>query len=101
MRLILFYDLPTITALDRKVMADFRKDIIKEGFFMLQESVYTKLVLNNTVMESVKNRIKHFLPKKGSVMLLVITEKQFSSMDIMVGDRNSTVIDEDARFVII
>ncbi len=101
MRILLFFDLPTVTAAERSIANSFRKDIIKEGFFMLQESVYCKLVLNTTVLEGVKNRLEKLKPKEGSVMLLTVTEKQFSTMQILVGDHKHTVIDKDDRLVIL
>ena len=44
MRIIVFFDLPTETALDRKNYTKFRKFLIKDGFIMLQYSVYTSRV---------------------------------------------------------
>lgn len=46
MRILLFFDLPNITLEDKKEYRNFRKFLIKEGFFMMQESVYCKLLLN-------------------------------------------------------
>ena len=39
MRVMIFFDLPTETAKDRKIYNKFRKFLINEGFIMLQESV--------------------------------------------------------------
>ena len=47
MRILVFFDLPTETSKDRKIYSKFRKFLIKEGFIMMQESVYSKLALNN------------------------------------------------------
>ena len=101
MRILLFYDLPTTTAFERRLAQDFRKNLVKEGFLMLQESVYCKLVLNNTVMVGVRNKIEKIKPKNGSIMLLIVTEKQFSSMEIILGTKQSTVIDKDNRLLIL
>ena len=53
MRVIVFFDLPTISVEDRKEYTKFRKFLIKNGFLMIQESVYTKLTLNKTVADAV------------------------------------------------
>ena len=53
MRVIVFFDLPTETAEDKKEYRNFRKFLIKKGFLMLQESVYCKLALNMTVADSI------------------------------------------------
>ena len=47
MRLIVFFDLPVLTAANRRDYYLFRKYLIKSGFLMMQESVYSKLVQNN------------------------------------------------------
>lgn len=44
MRIMVFFDLPTITPANRKDYANFRKYLIKNGFIMMQESVYSKLL---------------------------------------------------------
>ena len=84
MRILVFFDLPTETAKDRKNYSQFRKFLIKEGFIMMQESVYAKLVLNNSITNSIKNKISKNKPQKGIVQMLIITEKQFNSMEYIV-----------------
>lgn len=101
MRLLLFYDLPTNTAAERKIAAVFRKDIIKEGFLMLQESVYCKLTLNDTVAKGVRDRLAKIKPKCGNIMLLTITEKQFNSIEFLLGSNQSSVMDSTQRLIII
>lgn len=101
MRVLLFFDLPTLTAVERKAAASFRKSLVKDGFLMLQESVYCKLVLNGTAVALIKNRIAKYLPEKGSVMILTVTEKQFEAMDICLGARSGQVLDSDSTLVII
>ena len=80
MRMILFFDLPRYTAKEISAAARFVKDLNKEGFFMLQESVYTKLILNPTAIDGIKRRINLIKPKVGYVLLLTVTEKQFNNM---------------------
>lgn len=84
MRILVFFDLPTETAKDRKNYSQFRKFLIKEGFMMMQESVYAKLVLNNSITNSIKDKISKNKPQKGIVQMLIITEKQFNSMEYIV-----------------
>lgn len=101
MRLVLFFDLPVETANNRKDYRDFRKGIIKEGFIMLQESVYYKLVINRTAMEYSKNRVKKLCPKEGSIFCLTVTEKQFNSMDIFCGELNCEFIDTTNSLIVL
>ena len=88
MRILVFFDLPTETSKDRKIYSRFRKFLIKEGFIMMQESVYSKLTLNNSITNSIRDKIEKNKPPKGIVQMLVITEKQFSSMEYIVRRKN-------------
>lgn len=87
MRILLFFDLPTDTPKDRKIYSKFRKLLINEGFIMMQESVYTKLALNSSVVNSVKDKIYKNKPPKGIVQMLTITEKQFNTIEYIVGKK--------------
>ena len=101
MRLLLFFDLPRYTALERKQATRFRKDLVENGFIMLQESVYCKLALNVTAMDSVKAKVAKILPTKGSVMMLTVTEKQFENMDIYCENFKLEVAATDSRLLVI
>lgn len=100
MRVMVFFDLPTLTPTDRREYVKFRKYLIKSGFLMMQESVYTKIVLNKTVAESVTNLVKQNKPLSGLVQLMVVTERQFSRMEYICGEFNSNVLCSDERLVI-
>lgn len=101
MRIIIFFDLPTITAKDRKEYSKFRKGLLNEGFIMMQESVYTKLALNQSAIELVKVRIKRIMPPSGLVQALIVTEKQFASIDNYVGEYETNFVLTTERLVII
>ena len=101
MRVIVFFDLPVSTTENRRNYSRFRKYLIKNGFLMLQESVYCKLALNQTVADAVISNIKKNKPPEGLVQLLTITEKQFSKMEILCGKSNTDVINSDERLLIL
>jgi len=101
MRVIVFFDLPTQTNKDRKIYARFRKDLINEGFIMLQESVYSKLALNNSIVKSIREKIYKNKPPKGIVQMLVITEKQYSGIEYVVGDKTQDVLDNTERLIVL
>ena len=75
--------------------------MISSGFIMVQESVYSKLALNSTVANAVVTNVKKHKPDCGLVQLLVVTEKQYNRMEVIVGESNSEVIDSDERIVIL
>ena len=101
MRIIVFFDLPTETNEEKRAYRNFRKALIKDGFIMMQESVYTKLMTTPSVENSVKNLIHNNKPEKGIVQTLTVTEKQFSKMEFVVGEYKSDVIDSEERVVIL
>ena len=82
MWIMVFFDLPTDTKADRKRASDFRKDLLTDGFEMLQFSVYWRHCASKENAEVHVNRVKQALPKYGKVGILCITDKQFGNMEI-------------------
>ncbi len=101
MRSIVFFDLPTTTSADLKEYTRFRKFLLKSGFIMMQESVYSKISLNTTAANILLDNIKKNSPKDGLVQVLIVTEKQYSKMEMIIGEKKSDVLDSDERLVII
>lgn len=101
MRVIVFFDLPTVTASERREYTRFRKGLIKNGFMMMQESVYCKLALNPSAASSVMEAVKAIRPGKGIVQMLLVTEKQFARMELVLGEYKTQIIDGEERLVIL
>ncbi len=101
MRVIVFYDLPSVEIHELRAYRKFRKYLIKNGFMMMQESVYCKLALTQTVATSIINSLKQNKPPAGIVQMLCITEKQFSKMEYIVGMKQSQILDTDERLVVL
>ena len=99
MRLMVFFDLPMLTDKDRREYNRFHKYLLKNGFIMMQKSVYSKLVVNNVTSAAVKQRIRDNVPNDGIVELLEITENQFSKIEYLVGEEQQLVIDTVDRLV--
>ena len=97
----MFFDLPTTTSADLKEYTGFRKFLLKSGFIMMQESVYSKISLNTTAANILLDNIKKNSPKDGLVQVLTVTEKQYSKMEMIIGEKKSDVLDSDERLVII
>lgn len=85
MRIIVFFDLPTLTKSDRKNASRFRNFLIKDGYIMLQLSVYSRICKGQDAVDKHAKRLKSLIPKEGSVRLLTVTEKQYASMEVLVG----------------
>lgn len=101
MRILLFFDLPTISDNDRREYRRFHKQLIKNGFVPMQESVYTKIALNQTAVKIIMDRLYKLKLEAGLVQIITITEKQFADMRYLVGERISPYIDDDRKLVIL
>lgn len=86
MRIMVFFDLPVTTKKDRKAATDFRKFLIKDGYYMVQFSVYARVCNGIDAAEKHMNRLKAAVPDNGSVRAMIVTEKQYESMYVLTGE---------------
>ena len=101
MRVVVFFDLPTETAEERRDYRRFRAALLKNGFFMMQESVYSKIILNNTAANVIKETVRKLKTGKGLMQMLTVTERQFENMEFVLGKKQSTVVDTAERLVVL
>ena len=85
MRLFVFFDLPVTDKESRKYASRFRKNLLQEGFTMLQFSVYCRVCRGQDIVEREIRRIKQLLPPKGNVRVLQVTDKQYGNMEFLIG----------------
>lgn len=95
----MFFDLPMETAKNRHDYAVFHKYLIKNGFIMMQKSVYSRLVVNNVTSLAVKDKVAQNVPPEGIVQLLEVTENQFSHIEYLVGEKQTLVEESMDRFI--
>ena len=86
MRLLVFFDLPTVTREDKRAYTLFRRFLVNDGYDMIQFSVYGRLVNGFDNMEVHLQRLNTNLPPDGSVRCLQVSEKQFVRMKLLVGE---------------
>lgn len=101
MRLLVFFDLPITTKPERRAYSRFHRFLVKNGFIMLQESVYSKLAPNQPVMDGIIENVRKNKPEAGLVQMLCVTEKQFAKMEIVVGESKSDIIGDDRRHIVL
>lgn len=85
MWVFVFYDLPTETKKDRRNISLFRKKLQKDGFVMLQFSIYIRHCNSRENADVHMKRVKNSLPPKGEVIIFTLTDKQFSMMEFFKG----------------
>ncbi|MDE6893936.1 MAG: CRISPR-associated endonuclease Cas2 [Malacoplasma sp.] len=86
MRIIVMYDLPNNNCAENKDYSRFRKLLIKNGYTMIQFSVYMKCLNVKTKFKSEVKKISKFVPPQGNIRVMAITEKQFQDMIFLRGD---------------
>lgn len=96
-RIMIMFDLPVETKAQVRTYTKFRKNLIRQGFLMMQYSIYIKSCINKEAAQGTVNQVKRFLPKDGHIRSMIITEKQFENMKILVGeeDRNIEILGEN------
>lgn len=87
MWVLVFFDLPTETKVERKVASRFRKQLLDDGFSMFQFSIYMRFCASRENADVHGKRVKMSLPKHGHVGILTITDKQFGMMEMFVGQK--------------
>ena len=81
MWLFVMFDLPTETKTDRKRAARFRKQLLSDGFSMLQYSIYVRHCSSFENLSVHKRRVRTVLPPKGQISMMHITDKQYAQIE--------------------
>jgi len=87
MWVIAMFDLPTDTPKVRKAYARFRKDLLEDGFTMMQYSVYARHCASIENADVHVKRIGGKVPSAGEVRLLTITDNQYGRIKVFVGSK--------------
>jgi CRISPR-associated protein Cas2 len=93
MWLFAMFDLPVDEPELRREYTRFRKALLKEGFTMLQYSVYVHYVRSEESEEVFRRKVHTALPSHGQVRLVSITDRQFEKMEVYVGKKRTRVED--------
>jgi CRISPR-associated protein Cas2 len=89
MWLFVFFDLPVGTKTERRTATQFRNFLLKDGYMMIQFSVYARICNGQDRADKHIQRINAKIPEKGSVRLIQITDKQYERMKILVGTKRN------------
>ena len=98
MRLILFFDLPMTNKKDVRRYTKFRKYLISNGYIMMQFSVYCKIFANREALVNHVVILKRNVPDKGQIRVMMVTEKQYAKIEIIVGGKanQELIVNSDA-----
>ena len=82
MWVIVMFDLPTVTKVEKRRYVKFRHLLLNEGFAMLQFSIYGRHHPTREKAEAKIGRIVTDIPPMGEIRVLRVTEAQFSRMEV-------------------
>ena len=82
---LVFFDLPVTSPAEQKAATKFRDNLLKDGFRMFQFSIYLRHSFSKENADIHRRRVKSFLPKKGKVCIMQITDKQFGMVELFEG----------------
>ena len=99
MRILVFFDLPVVTAKERKAATKFRNFLVKDGYHMVQWSVYSRICNGTDAIAMHKSRLNQNLPEKGSVRMLTLTEKQYESIEVLLGQKTFDDASESTELI--
>ncbi|HEY3271210.1 MAG TPA: CRISPR-associated endonuclease Cas2 [Geothrix sp.] len=94
MWLLAMFDLPVETPELKRRYAIFRKALLKDGFMMLQYSVYGRFCESEDAAEVHKKRVRRWVPEEGEVRVFALTDRQFAKMEVFRGKRRVPVEEE-------
>jgi CRISPR-associated protein Cas2 len=98
---MVMFDLPTLTATDRMNYRQFRKHLINDGFIMMQESIYTCLLIDRQAANLLEIKISNYAPQKGLIQTMIITEKQYTAINYIAGHDQENIDDKFERLTVI
>jgi CRISPR-associated protein Cas2 len=87
MWLIAMFDLPVETKENRRHYTRFRKMLLKDGFMMLQLSVYARYIPSEEAAEVHRRTVRLAVPPLGEVRIIAITDHQFGKMEVFYGKK--------------
>jgi CRISPR-associated protein Cas2 len=81
MWVFVFFDLPTESKIDRKNYSIFRKSLQKDGFCMLQYSIYVRHCSSRENADVHIRKVRSFLAPKGEIIIFTLTDKQYGLIE--------------------
>ena len=97
MWILVFFDLPTDTKKARRQYTIFRKQLLEDGFAMMQYSVYYRHCASPENTHVHLKRIRSIVPPDGEVRVAQFTDKQFARMEVYLGKRRIQTESEPAQ----
>jgi len=89
MWLFAMFDLPVDSADARREYTRFRKALLRDGFTMLQFSVYARYCPSEEASDVHRKRVRQALPPNGEVRVMSVTDHQYGKMELYLGRKRA------------
>ena len=83
--IVVMFDLPVVGDEERRNATRFRTDLIRDGFIMLQFSVYARPCGSSDNVDTHVRRLEKHIPPKGEVRAIILTDAQWGRMMVFRG----------------
>ena len=100
MWLLVMFDLPTQTSKSRQRYARFRRQLLNDGFHMMQYSVYARYCESAARVTKFRHKIRKALPPDGEVRLMSVTDIQFGQMEVFLGKKRAPAEDRPPQLLL-
>jgi len=98
--LFAMFDLPVQTKEEKKEYVRFRTALLREGFTMLQFSVYARHCASEEYADAARAAVRKHLPPEGQVRLVGVTDRQFAKMEVYFGENRHRTEDPPAQLML-
>lgn len=82
---MVMFDLPVMTDDERRAASRFRKQLLDDGYLMIQFSVYARPCVSYEAMDTHTRVLKGIVPEAGNVRVLFFTDVQWERAYTVVG----------------
>lgn len=83
---MVMFDLPVNKKKLRREYGKFRRFLLNDGYNMMQYSIYSRICNGLDNVDKHMKRLEVNVPKKGCIRTMIVTEKQYESMNVLIGD---------------
>jgi CRISPR-associated protein Cas2 len=83
--ILAMFDLPVMTDEERRTASRFRKDLLDNGYLMIQFSVYARPCVTYEAMDTHIRKIQAYVPAAGNVRLMFMTDEQWKKSVTVIG----------------
>lgn len=101
MWLIVVFDLPVGTMVERRRATGFRNMLLDEGFMMKQFSVYLRACPNRPAADALSDRIGKRAPAEGDVSIMFFTDKQYGMTKNFAGRAMQETEEKPKQFTLL